>query len=64
MHFLFDIMASVFKPSIIALSIAFGLAVISFNDSPYSVKKNSIDLSNLGCPSLLSVVCGPNGILR
>ncbi|SHF30329.1 hypothetical protein SAMN05444273_10562 [Litoreibacter ascidiaceicola] len=64
MHFLFDIMASVFKPSIIALSIAFGLAVISFNDSPYSVKKNSIDLGNLSCPSLLSVVCGPNGILR
>jgi len=64
MHFLFDIMSSVFKPSIVALSIAFGLAIISFNDSPYSVKKNSIDLTNLSCPGFLSIVCGPNGFLR
>ncbi|RLJ41094.1 hypothetical protein BCF46_2882 [Litoreibacter meonggei] len=64
MHFLFDIMSSVFKPSIVALSIAFGLAIISFNDSPYSVKQNSVDLTNLGCPAFLNVVCGPNGVLR
>lgn len=64
MNILFNIMASVFKPSLIALSIAFGVAIISFNDSPYSVDKNSIDLSNLGCPSILNMICGPGGILR
>ena len=64
MQVLFDIMSSVFKPSLIALSIAFGVAIISFNDSPLSVDSKSIDLSNLGCPGLLSGVCGPTGILR
>jgi hypothetical protein len=64
MQFLFDILASVFKPSLIALSIAFGVAIISFNDSPLKVNQSSIDLTNLGCPGLLSFVCGPNGILR
>lgn len=64
MSFLFDIMSSVFKPSLIALSIAFGVAIISFNGSPYSVDRNTIDLSDLGCPIILNVVCGPGGILR
>lgn len=64
MHFLFDIMSSVFKPSLIALSIAFGVAIISFNNSPYTVDKNTIDLTNLGCPGFLSVVCGPGGFLN
>ncbi|SFR33187.1 hypothetical protein [Litoreibacter janthinus] len=64
MHFLFDVMSAVFKPSLIALSIAFGVAIISFNDSPYSVDKDSIDLTDLGCPSVLSVICGPGGILN
>lgn len=64
MNILFDIMASVFKPSLIALSVAFGVAIISFNDSPYSVDNKSIDLTDLGCPSVLSVVCGPSGIFN
>lgn len=64
MNFLFDIMASVFKPSLIALTIAFGVAIISFNDSPLTVGGDSIDLSNLGCSGLLSKICGPSGILR
>jgi len=64
MNFLFDILASVFKPSLIALSIAFGVAIISFNDSPHSVAKNSIDLANLGCPTVLNAICGPGGFLN
>jgi len=64
MQFMFDILASVFKPSLIALSIAFGVAVISFNDSPLKVDQKSIDLTNLGCPTLLNFVCGPNGIMN
>lgn len=64
MHFMFDIVTAVFKPSLIALSIAFGVAIISFNDSPYSVSKNSIDLTNLGCPGMLSMICGPSGVLK
>lgn len=64
MQFLFDILSSVFKPSLIALSIAFGVAIISFNDSPLSVNQSSIDLGNLSCPSILNAICGPGGILR
>lgn len=64
MTFLFDVVQSVFKPSIVALSVAFGVAIISFNDSPYSVDKNSIDLTNLSCPAVLNTVCGPNGFIK
>lgn len=64
MTFLFNIMSAVFKPSLIALSIAFGVAIISFNDSPYSVDNNSINLGKLGCPGALSAICGPGGFLN
>ncbi|MEP3347323.1 MAG: hypothetical protein ABJN34_07280 [Litoreibacter sp.] len=64
MQFLFDILASAFKPSLIALSIAFGVAIISFNDSPLRVNQSSIDLGNIGCPALLNFACGPGGFLR
>ncbi|WP_298258789.1 hypothetical protein [uncultured Litoreibacter sp.] len=64
MQFLFNIMSSVFKPSLIALSIAFGVAIISFNDSPLSVNQKSIDLSNISCPTVLSFLCGSKGALQ
>ena len=64
MHFLFNIISSVFKPSLVALTIAFGVAIISFNDSPLSVNQSSIDLTDLGCPTILNVICGAGGLLR
>ncbi|PTX57480.1 hypothetical protein C8N43_2150 [Litoreibacter ponti] len=64
MNILFDVIQSVFKPSLVALSIAFGVAIISFNGSPYSVDKNSIDLTNLSCPVVMDVICGPGSIFK
>ncbi len=62
MNLLFNMLEAAFKPSLIALTIAFGVAIMSFDSSPTRVNGSTIELTNLGCQGLMRPICGPGGL--
>jgi hypothetical protein len=55
--FLMDIVQSVFKPSVAALSISVAVAIVSLENTPNSVRQDTVNLSALGCSGLLKPIC-------
>ena len=57
MTFIADIIQSVFRPSLAALAISVAIAIVSIENSPYTVENTKVNLNELGCSGLLHPVC-------
>lgn len=55
--FLISVVQATFRPSVAALSIALAVAIVTIENSPRSVKRDTINLSQLGCGGMLKLVC-------
>jgi len=57
MSYLNEIIASVFRPSVAALSIAAALAVVTLDTDKHSVSQRQVDITNLSCGGLFKPFC-------
>lgn len=55
--FVINIVQSVFKPSVVALSLSMAVAIVSFDGNKTHASHDTISLSSLGCSGLLSPIC-------
>ena len=55
--FLTNIVASVFRPSVAALSIALALAIVTVDGSKNSISAGVVDVTDLSCGGLFKPVC-------
>lgn len=55
--FVFDLVASVFRPSMAALAIAAALAVVSVDNNSLTVSTGVVDATNLSCSGLFKPLC-------
>lgn len=55
--YLSEIMSTLFRPSVAALLIAGGAAIIGADSTPNSVRINQADLTDLSCNGLFKPIC-------
>ncbi len=59
--FVFDLVSSVFRPSVAALAIAAALAVVSVDNNTLTVSTSVVDVTNLSCSGLFKPFCNFGG---
>lgn len=60
--FVFDLVSSVFRPSVAALAIGAALAVVSVDSNALTVRTSVVDVTNLSCHGLFKPFCDLGGL--
>ncbi len=55
--FVINIVQSVFRPSVVALSLSMAVAIVSLDTNKHRVSHDTISLASFGCGGLLGPIC-------